>query len=242
MMSNTNYKQTLIVFATILAIGVVALGALLKSGIVGLKDYDRIILVKGSAEIEVEADNVIWPISFKVAGNNLLSLYSEMEDTEQKIKQFLREQNIADSTISVAIPVVLDASTDQYNSSNKVAFRYVITSSITVNTREVGNTLKAMQSVSELIKQGIAINSSQWGRSSVIFDFNGLNDIKPKLIQQATANARISAEKFAIDSDSKLGKIKTARQGEVVISTPDITTPYKKSVRVVTTIEYFLKD
>ena len=142
MMSNTNYKQTLIVFAIILAIGVVALGALLKSGIIGLKDYDRIILVKGSAEIEVEADKVIWPISFKVAGNNLLSLYSEMEDTEQKIKQFLRTQNIADSTISVAIPVVMDISTDQYNSSNKVTFRYVITSSITVNTREVENTLK----------------------------------------------------------------------------------------------------
>lgn len=242
MMMNTSYKQTLIVFAIILAVGVVGLGAFLKSGIVGFKDNDRIVLVKGLAEIEVEADKVIWPISFKVAGNNLLSLYSEMEQTEHKIKQFLKIHNISDSTISVAIPAVQDLSTDQYHSSNKIAFRYIITSSITVNTREVNKTLKAMQSVSELIKQGIAINSSQWGRSSVTFDFNGLNEIKPKLIRQATANARLSAEQFAMDSDSKLGKIKTARQGEVVINTPDITTPYKKTVRVVTTIEYFLKD
>lgn len=239
---NTNYKQTLITVATILAIGIVALGALLKSGIVGFKDSERIILVKGAAEIEVDADKVIWPLSFKLAGNNLLSLYSEMEESEQKIKQFLKKHKISDSTISVAIPVVVDLSTDQYRSSDKIKFRYIITSSITVNTTEVDKTLKAMQSISELLKQGIVINSSEWGRSAVSFDFNGLNDIKPKLIQQATANARISAEKFANDSGSKLGKIKTARQGEVLINTPDITSPYKKRVRVVTTIEYFLKD
>ena len=72
------------------------------------------------------------------------------------------------------------------------------------------------------------------------FSFNGLNAIKPAMIEEATKNARASAQKFAEDSDSTLGKIRRASQGQFVIYDRD--TPYIKRVRVVTTVEYYLKD
>lgn len=56
------------------------------------------------------------------------------------------------------------------------------------------------------------------------------------------SNARAVAEKFAEDSSSTLGKIKTARQGRFSISDRDSTTPYVKNVRVVSTVEYYLSD
>ena len=58
----------------------------------------------------------------------------------------------------------------------------------------------------------------------------------------ATRNAREAAEKFANDSESKLGKIKTATQGLFSIDDRDQYTPYMKKVRVVTSVEYFLKN
>ena len=62
------------------------------------------------------------------------------------------------------------------------------------------------------------------------------------MIEEATKNARAAAEKFAKDSESELGKIKKAYQGQFSISDRDANTPYIKKVRVVTTIDYSLED
>jgi len=62
------------------------------------------------------------------------------------------------------------------------------------------------------------------------------------MIEQATQNARSVAEKFAADSDSRLGKIKSANQGVFSIEDRDSNTLYLKKVRVVSTVEYYLAD
>ena len=68
-----------------------------------------------------------------------------------------------------------------------------------------------------------------------------MNDIKPDMIREATGNARASAEKFAQDSKSKVGKIRTASQGVVEIEDRDAASPEWKRVRVVTTVDFFLE-
>ena len=93
----------------------------------------------------------------------------------------------------------------------------------------------------ELLKQGIAFSGDDY-RYRKIYSFNGLNEIKPAMIDEANKNARAAAQKFAMDSESKLGKIKTATQGQFSISDRDENTPFIKNVRVVTNVQYFLED
>jgi hypothetical protein len=62
------------------------------------------------------------------------------------------------------------------------------------------------------------------------------------MIEEATRKAREVAEKFARDSASRLGKIRSAQQGQFTISDRDDSTPYIKNVRVVSTVEYYLSD
>jgi hypothetical protein len=62
------------------------------------------------------------------------------------------------------------------------------------------------------------------------------------MVEESTRNARATAEKFAKDSDSELGKIRRATQGQFSITDRDNNTPYIKNVRVVSTIEYYIKD
>ena len=62
------------------------------------------------------------------------------------------------------------------------------------------------------------------------------------MIEAATVNAREAAEKFAKDSGSTLGKIRRATQGQFQIFDRDNNTSWIKNVRVVTTVEYYLKD
>ena len=62
------------------------------------------------------------------------------------------------------------------------------------------------------------------------------------MIEEATRNAREVADKFARDSDSRVGDIRVARQGQFSISDRDINTPQIKVVRVVSTIDFQLVD
>ena len=96
-----------------------------------------------------------------------------------------------------------------------------------------------MRRQAELMKQGIAIVSEEYS-NNVTYEFTGLNRIKPEMVQEATKNARATAQKFADDSGSKLGDIRSAQQGQFSIENRDNNTPYIKRIRVVNTMEYAL--
>ena len=76
----------------------------------------------------------------------------------------------------------------------------------------------------------------------VKYEYLGLNDIKPQMVQEANLNAKNTAEQFAKACDSNLGKIVTASQGQFSIEDRDDNSPNIKRIRVVTTITYKLKD
>ena len=101
--------------------------------------------------------------------------------------------------------------------------------------------LALMAQQSDLLKKGVVTVANSWD-NPVEFKYEGLNDIKPQMIEEATKNAREAALKFAKDSDSSLGKIKTANQGTFTIEARDSNTPYIKKVRVVTSVTYYLKN
>ena len=115
-----------------------------------------------------------------------------------------------------------------------------VTSVVTVCTDKVDEIIRLQSEQGALLQQGIATTSG-WEYPTV-YTFTKLNDIKPSMIETATKNARETAEKFAADSDSRLGKIKRATQGQFSITDRDSNTPYMKNVRVVTSVDYYLKD
>lgn len=226
--------------AAIIALGLLLLGLMIRGGINDVKDKERIVTVKGLAEMEVPADKVTWPLLYKDIGNDLPTLYQNMERKNQAIVAFLKSHGVKDEEISITPPEIIDMKAERYTNEN-VAYRYNATSVITVTSRNVDNIRQLMTAQTELLKQGIAITGGDY-RYNVSYEFTGLNDIKPQMIEDATKNARAAAEKFAKDSDSKLGKIRNASQGQFTITNRDANTPYIKSVRVVTTVTYYLKN
>ena len=226
--------------AIILAIGMLIMGYFIKNGLDTFAGKDRVVTVKGLAEMEVPANKVTWPLMYKEVGNDLPALYNKINNTNQTIVTFLKQKGITEQEISINAPELIDLQADRYN-SNPIQFRYNITTVITVTSDKVELVRNLIKEQSELLKQGIAIAGGDY-RYNVSYEFTGLNDIKPQMIEDATKNARAAAEKFAKDSDSKLGKIKSASQGQFTIANRDENTPYIKSVRVVTTVDYSLED
>lgn len=222
----------------LLSLGLAVLGLFVYFGLNSLGNRERVVAVRGLAEREVKADRVIWPVVYKTTGNDLPVLYGQLNDVSAKIRAFLIENGIPATDISTGAPEIVDLRADRYN-TNRVADRYNVTLVTTVVTGKVDAARSLMSRMGELLKSGIAISANDYG-NQVQYEFNGLNAIKPAMIEEATHNARKAAEQFAKDSESELGKIKSASQGLFTVSDRDSYTPYVKRVRVVTTVNFYL--
>ncbi len=222
-------------------VGLIFLGLMIPKAVSNFRSFDRIVTVKGLSEREVKADKVIWPLAFNVVGNDISSVYSEIDRKTGKVIEFLKSGGIQDSEITVSVPTVSDKYAQEYGNNDRT-FRYLSKNVITVCTGNVDAVLALMNKQVDLLKDGLVLGSGNSWENPVEFKFEGLNDIKPEMIEDATKNAREAAQKFAKDSGSRLGKIKTANQGTFSIENRDSNTPYIKKVRVVSSVTYYLKN
>ena len=222
-------------------VGLIVLGVMMPRAVDRYRSFDRTVNVKGLCEKEVKADKVIWPVVYKVMANDIQSVYDQTDGNNAVIIDFLKSGGIDSSEITVSVPEISDKYASEYGSNDR-AFRYIAKNVITVCTSDVDKVLALMSKQSVLLKKGIVVSGNTQWENPVEFKYEGLNSIKPEMIEEATMNAREAAQKFAKDSDSKLGKIKTANQGTFTIENRDSNTPYIKTVRVVTSVTYYLKN
>ena len=233
-------KFKLIIASVILALGLLGLGLSIRSGINSISRQSRMVSVRGLAEREVKANKVTWPIVYKLVGNDLSTVYNEIQSSNNSVLKYLKDNGVQESQISINAPEIIDLSADRYN-TQKVPFRYNVTSVIVVVSEDVDRILQLITNQGELLKEGIVVTDGGY-QYQVQYDFTELNNIKPEMIAEATANAREAGNRFAKDSESTLGKIKNADQGQFTISDRDPNTPYIKRIRVVTRIDFYLED
>lgn len=232
-------KNSGIIPSLLIAVAIVVLGLCLKAGIDDFSHRDRAVTVRGLCEKEVMANKVTWPIVTKEMGNELTAIYDKIQRNNAAILAFLKNNGIEDSEVSVNPPAVNDRMANSYSNEN-VRYRYNVTNVIVVTSSKVDKIRKLIDAQTELLKQGVALTEDYEYQTT--YEYTDLNSIKPEMIAEATRNAREAANKFAADSDSRLGKIKTATQGQFSITDRDQYTPYIKNIRIVTYVDYYLED
>lgn len=217
------------------------MGIIAGRAVIKYKQYERSVVVKGLSEKEYLADIVIWPIQFSVAENNLQKLYESIEENTQKIQTFLLGKSIDINEINFDSPSITDKSAQRYGNEQNPEFRYTAIQRVTVYSKNIDIVRRVMGQLPELGKEGIVFTGGDY-QSQIEYIFTRLNEVKPEMIEEATRKAREVAEKFASDSESTLGKIKHASQGQFSIYARDNNNPHIKKVRVVSTVEYYLSD
>lgn len=224
----------------LVALGLAVAGYFIGNGFVTARTIERSVEVKGLAERDVMADTAIWPMQIMVAGNELEPLIASIEKQGRQVSEFLTSSGFTADEISVSAPSVVDRLARDYSDPN-VTFRYAVTQVFTVFTAKIDAVRTAGRELATLGKAGIVLNQGDYNLQTQYL-FNGLNELKPAMIEEATRNAREVATKFADDSGSRLGRIRAANQGQFQITDRDSNNPHIKKVRVVSTVHYYLVD
>ncbi len=218
-----------------LAVFGIQLGRAVRTG----REFDRYLTVKGLSEREAKADLAIWPVCFSVSANDLDTLKSTMESTRSLVLAFLNSSGIDPKEIAQGLPVITDREDERIQFDRPALARYRAVVTLVVRSANVDVVKKAIQGADSLLQKGVTLTNSEPG-SGIQFIFKAVNEIKPDMIREATANARAAAEKFAQDSQSKVGHIRKAVQGVLEIEDRDAASPEWKTLRVVTTVDFFL--
>lgn len=241
-------RQDWALSAVIMAVGVAVGGWFIGHGFAEGRRGDRFVTVKGLAERNVRADLALWPLQFVTTGDNLGQTQATIERDIRLTYAFLASHGVDTAQVQRRNLQVTDVMANPYR-QGPVGARYIVTQQLMVRSDHPETVLAASQQVGELVQQGVVLGG-EGGPSSTAptYLFTKLNDFKPAMIGEATANARDAAEKFAADSKSQLGGIRQASQGIFVIlprdQAPGISeeSQIDKTVRVVSTLEYYLEQ
>lgn len=239
-----------IISAVIISIGLVAAAVVMACAIRDFKAQDRYVTVKGLSERQVKSDLATWSLSFDISGDDLSDTLAQARSKQATVIEFLTKGGLDQSEITVGTPSVFDRQAQTYNAGDDAKQkRFVIKSSLAVRTEKV-EALKALSlNVADLIEKGIVF--SQTGCPDPAFSFTRLNDIKADMLSESMQNTRAAAEKFAQDSESRVGRIRRANQGVFSIQSSSQANrdggdycgvDINKNVRLVTTVDYFLKN
>ena len=244
----SNHRVAWLCGAGILELGF-GLGSItLANGLVQMQRADRVVTVRGVAQADVTANKASFQVGYSAKEFALAEALAKVDAESLVIRAFLKDRGFDGKPTE---PSSADVSVSDEMISDKPTGRkiYAVSRAISFTTDNVAGVQKVEAGKDVLAQQGLVVDNV-----SASYEYTQLDQIKPKMIAEATKDARNAAEKFADDSGSSVGGIKSARQGYFSVSSRDVaassdeegggssstaSTPDQR-VRVVTTIDYYL--
>jgi hypothetical protein len=221
-----------------IAIGLSLAGMFIGQSIIEFKK-DRTIEVRGLAERDVKATEASWELKFRASAESIQSLNKKVLSNQNAIKQFLSFHGYKDNEVRTGSVTVSD--NGQYNNNYEVNSRFSATGSVIVVSNKVDEIFSSSTKTDALLANDVMLEYT-----NLVFSYSKLNDIKPELLKESTANARQAAESLARDSNVELGKLRSASQGLFTIITPgsdsDDPSAINKRVRVVSKVVFDIKN
>jgi hypothetical protein len=251
-MENQSQSKSIILGFSIL-FGLSLLGFCIFKGLQTFSDKDRAVTVKGLAEMNMMAQSATIDLSFSFSSDNIQDIIKSTEQKRDAVVAYLSAAGYAQKDLKINKMVVTDRQRyyeSRWEGERQVEVkidRYIVVQNITLQSKDVKNLEeKTAQMKLDLVSKDLTCTVN------TVYSFPELNSIKPKLIAESTKNARIAGEQFANDSQAKLGKIKTASQGQITIvgnyyydevgeASEKPKEPYFQKARVVSTIVFFLE-
>jgi len=171
----------------------------------------EVISVTGLGKKDFTSDLIVWKGRVTRKNMDLQKAYQELDSDNLKIKEYLIENGVDEEEIvfsAVDISQDYEYFYDKNNMQKREFTGYRLNQTIQIESKDVDNIEDISRQVTELINLGIEFYSQP-----PEYYYTKLAELKLEMIASATEDARLRAEKIAINSGSKIGKLKQARMG-----------------------------
>ena len=210
-----------------------------------------VISVTGLGETTFTSDMIVWQGSYSYESTDLKSGYMTIEQQQKTVAQYLREQGVTDDEVTFSFIDNSKNYTSIYNESgNYVGSRFIgyrLNQTFVIQSNNVDKIERISREISSLIAKDIKIDSY-----TPDYYYTKLDDLKLELIEKASKDAHMRAQKIASNAGAKLGKASNARLGVFQITSATgneefsgggafNTDSKEKKARITVRIEYKLK-
>lgn len=209
------------------------------------------IVVTGLGETEFTSDLIVWSGTLTAEAQNVASGYAQIETSKGKVRKYLSDKGLAADAVVFEFVNVNKQFSPIYNSEGNWAGQrftgYELRQRFTVESSDVEKVETISREISSLIAQGVSIEAY-----APDYYYTKLDDVKLGLIEKASADARIRAEKIAANAGTKIGRVASARMGVFQITGANSneefsaggsfnTSSRTKKARITMRIEYRIK-
>lgn len=177
---------------------------------------NQIIAVTGQAEEQFTSDLIVWQGNFSQSNTDLKDASISLEHDKKKIMSYLKNFGINEKDIvfsAVNINQLTDNIYDSNGNYQRSVFRgYNLTQTVRIESSEVEKIETLSREVTDLINENIELTSN-----NPEYYYTKLTDLKLKMIENATKDARKRAEIISDNAKGKLLTLKSANMGIIQI-------------------------
>lgn len=202
-----------------LAIGLVFASLIFGWSFIKARRGDQTITVTGSARKRITSDLVIWKAGVSYQASALSDAYRSLSESVPRVKAYLISKGIPENQITISsISTVTHQVRDSDGQQTGQISGYTLRQELEVRSNDVGQIAKIAREATELINQGILIESM-----APEYLYTKLGEEKIAMLAEAAKDAKERAERIAKSTDSSIGSVKTARMGVLQITPADST-------------------
>lgn len=218
---------------TALAVGLIISSLILGWAYKATKKGDEAITVTGSAKRRIVSDLVVWSAGVSVQAPQLSDSYKQLSDNIPRIKQYLLSKGIPEDQMTVsAITTTTIKKRDADGNETSEITGYTLSQRVEVKSADVGKISQVAREATELINQGILIESS-----APQYYYTKIGDLKIEMLGEAAKDAKERAERIASSTGNSIGSVRSAKMGVMQITAADSTDVSDYGVYDTSTVE-----
>lgn len=219
-------KLQLIWLAVILALGLVVA---VKTG-TGNMSKDK-ITVTGSAYQVVKSDSARLEFEINARKPNKQLAYNTVKSQLPIVMRYLKDKGITDIDVKAANGYNSYKYTPNGNMTNDIAY-FNLSQQVVIKSDDVQKIKEISTDIQSLLDEGIDINVM-----NAQYFYSGLSDLKVKLLEDATTDAKARATAMLKATHNKPGKIQSVNMGVFQITPVDSTNVSDMGINDTTTID-----
>lgn len=193
------------------------------------------ISVTGSAYEIVESNTASWSFRIESKTPDKFSAYNKLKTQIPVIVKYLKDNGIDEKHIEISAPTsyeIYQTNPKTGYTTNDVAF-YHFSQAVKISSDDVNKVKFISSDIQKLLEQNINIVSD----SQPEYQYSKIADLKVKLLEKATNDAKNRATSMLKSNHNKIGKIRSAQMGVFQITPVDSTSVSDLGINDLSSIE-----